>query len=157
MNGDFYRQDGGSSGRLVIDGRQLAAGDGREPNLGLDDGRAAIGRDLQGYRDVVSGKPILIADGRALSRLRLGGVTRFQLFTRAPRAAVVLAGDELWLVAVGKPGLTMREWQHRLLQMGAGWALNMDGGPSVSLALDGRSLIDQPDAGVPVAVAIVGT
>ena len=40
MNGDFYSQDGGSSGRLVIDGRELAAGDGREPNLGLDDGRA---------------------------------------------------------------------------------------------------------------------
>jgi len=156
MNGDFYRQDGGSSGRLVIDGRELAVGDGREPNLGLDDGRAAIGRDLQGYRDVVSGKPILIARGRPVSRLRTGGVTRFQLFTRAPRAAVVLAGDELWLVAVGKPGLTMREWQHRLLQMGAGWALNMDGGPSVSLALDGRPLIDQPDAGVPVALTIIG-
>ena len=155
MNGDFYRQDGGSSGRLVIDGHQLAAGDGREPNLGLDEGRAAIGRDLQGYRDIVSGKPILIANGRALSQLRLGGVTRFQLSTRAPRAAVVLAGDELWLVAVGKPGLTMREWQQRLLRLGARWALNMDGGPSVGLALDGRLLIDQPDAGVPVAVTIV--
>jgi phosphodiester glycosidase len=155
MNGDFYSQDGGSSGRLVIDGHQLAPGDGREPNLGLDDGRAGMGRDLQGYRDVVSGKPILIADGRALPRLRAGGVTRFQLYTRAPRAAVVLAGDELWLVAVGKPGLTMREWQHRLLRLGARWALNMDGGPSVSLALDGQPLIDQPEAGVPVAVAIV--
>ena len=155
MNGDFYRQDGGSSGRLVVDGTQLTAGVGREPNLGIDDGRAAIGRDLQGYRDIVSGKPILIAGGRAVSRLRPGGATRFQLATRAPRAAVVLAGDELWLVAVGRPGLTMREWQHRLLTMGARWALNMDGGPSVGLALDGQPLIDQPDAGVPVAVAIV--
>jgi exopolysaccharide biosynthesis protein len=70
---------------------------------------------------------------------------------------VVLAGHELWLVAIGKPGLTMREWQHRLLRLGARWALNMDGGPSVSLALDGRPLIDQPEAGVPVAVAIVAT
>jgi exopolysaccharide biosynthesis protein len=155
MNADFYRQDGGASGRLVIDGRELVAGDGREPNLGLDEGRASIGRDVQGYRDVVSGKPILIADGRALPRLRVGGVTSFQLHTRAPRAAVALAGGELWLVAVGKPGLTLREWQHHLLRLGARWALNMDGGPSVSLALDGRPLVDQPERDVPVAIAIV--
>ena len=154
LNGDFYRPGGGSSGRLVIDGRELATGDHREPNLGLDNGRAAIGRDLQGYRDIVSGKPILIADGRATARLRLGGATRFQIFTRAPRAAVVLAGDELWLVAVGRPGLTLREWQHRLLRLGARWALNMDGGPSVGLVLDGRPLIDQPDGRVPVAIVI---
>jgi exopolysaccharide biosynthesis protein len=156
MNGDFYRTDSGvSSGRLVIDGHQVGAGDHREPNLGLDAGRAAIGRDLQGYRDIVSGKPELIADGKAVRRLRLGGVTRSQIFTRAPRSAVALANGELWLVAVGKPGLTLREWQQRLLQMGAGWALNMDGGPSVGLALDGHRLIDQPEPGVPVAIAIV--
>jgi exopolysaccharide biosynthesis protein len=156
MNGDFYRTDSGvSSGRLVIDGHQVGAGDHREPNLGLDAGRAAIGRDLQGYRDIVSGKPELIADGKTVPRLRLGGVTRSQIFTRAPRSAVALANGELWLVAVGKPGLTLREWQQRLLQMGAGWALNMDGGPSVGLALDGHRLIDQPEPGVPVAIAIV--
>jgi hypothetical protein len=155
MNADFYRQDGGSSGRLVIDGRELTAGDGREPNLGLDDGRASIGPRLKGYRDIVSGKPILIAGGRAVRRLRAGGTSVFQISTRAPRAAVALAGGELWLVAVGKPGLTLREWQARLLGLGARWALNMDGGPSVGLALDGRALVDQPDAGVPVAVAIV--
>jgi hypothetical protein len=155
INGDFYRQDGGSSGRLVIGGHQLAAGDGREPNLGLGAGRAAIGRDLTGFDDIVSGKPILIADGRAARSLRLGGTTRFQIYTRAPRAAVALAGDELWLVAVGRPGLTLREWQRTLLRLGARWALNMDGGPSVAMALDGRSLVDQPEQGGPVAVAIV--
>jgi Phosphodiester glycosidase len=156
MNGDFYRTDNGaSSGRLVIDGHQVAAGDRREANLGLDAGRAAIGRDLRGYRDIVSGKPVLIADGKAVRRLALGGVTRFQIFTRAPRSAVALANGELWLVSVGKPGLTLREWQSRLLRMGASWALNMDGGPSVGLALDGRRLIDQPEPGVPVAIAIL--
>jgi hypothetical protein len=156
MNGDFYRTDSGvSSGRLVIDGHQVGAGDRREPNLGLDAGRAAIGRDLQGYPDIVSGKPVLIADGKAVRPLRLGGVTRIQIFTRAPRSAVALANGELWLVSVGRPGLTLREWQRRLLRMGAGWALNMDGGPSVGLALDGRRLIDQPEPGVPVAIAIV--
>ena len=91
----------------------------------------------------------------ALPRLRAGGVTSFQLYTRAPRAAVVLAGEELWLVAVGKPGLTMREWQHRLLRLGASWALNMDGGPSVSLALDGEPLIDQPERECRWPIAIV--
>ncbi len=70
---------------------------------------------------------------------------------------MVLARNELWLVAVGKPGLTLREWQRRLLRLGAKWALNMDGGPSVSLALDGRALIDQPEQRVPVAVAILAT
>jgi exopolysaccharide biosynthesis protein len=154
MNGDFYRVDSGiSSGRLVIDGHQVAAGDRREPNLGLDSGRAAIGRNLHGYRDIVSGKPVLIANGKAVRRL--GGVTRFQISTRAPRSAVALANGELWLVSVGQPGLTLREWQQRLLRMGAGWALNMDGGPSVGLALDGHRLIDQPEPGVPVAIAIV--
>jgi len=97
MNGDFYRADSGvSSGRLVIDRQQVVAGDQREPNLGLDSGRAAIGRNLQGYRDIVSGKPVLIANGKAVRRL-LGGVTRFQISTRAPRSAVALAnGDCGW-------------------------------------------------------------
>ncbi len=154
MNGDFYRSDGTSSGRLVIDHQQLTAGAGGEPNLGLDGGRATIGTNLQGYRDIVSGKPILIAAGTPMARLRRGGVTRFQIFTRAPRAAVALAHGELWLVTVGAPGLTLREWQRQLLHLGARWALNMDGGPSVSLALDGQRLVDQPEPVVPVAITI---
>jgi len=69
------------------DAERVPRGGARSGAVG-DDGLPGIGRDLQGYRDVVSGKPILIADGRALPKLRLGGVTPFQLYTRAPRAAV---------------------------------------------------------------------
>jgi hypothetical protein len=156
MNGDFYDlATGVPSGRLVIGGRPLAAGDPREPSLGLASGRAAIGRRLHGFANLVSGKPRLVHAGAPVRDLRRDGVTPYQIMARVPRVAVALRGRRLWLVGVGRPGLTMREFQGVLVSMGAREALGFDGGPSADIAVDGRPLLGQPEASGPVAIAIL--
>src|SRR5690349_10328164 len=156
MNGDFYDPATNvPSGRLVIGGRRLAAGDAREPSLGLAPGRAAIGRGLHGFANLVSGKPRLVHDGAAVRDLRRDGVTPYQIMARVPRVAVALRGHRLWLVGVGAPGLTMREFQGLLVSMGAREALGFDGGPSADIAVDGRPLLGPAEASVPVAIAIL--
>jgi hypothetical protein len=156
MNADFYNLTTGvPSGQLRIDGRQLVAGDPLEPSLGLSADRAGIGKRLNGWPDVVSGKPRLVQGGRAVADLAADQVTPYQLDARVPRVAVALRGHQLWLVGVGRPGLTMREFQRLLVAMGAGQALGFDSGPSADIAVAGRPLLGQPEVSVPVAIAIV--
>ena len=156
MNADFYNlATGVPSGQLRIDGRQLVAGDPLEPSLGLAPGRAGIGKRLIGWPDVVSGKPRLVEGGRAVADLAADQVTSYQLDARVPRVAVALRGRQLWLVGVGRPGLTMREFQRLLVSMGAGQALGFDSGPSADIVVAGRPLLGQPELPVPVALAIV--
>jgi Phosphodiester glycosidase len=156
MNADFYNlATGVPSGQLRIGGRQLVAGDPLEPSLGLGGGRAAVGRRLRGWPDVVSGKPRLVVRGRAVANLAADQVTPYQLDARVARVAVALRGRQLWLVGVGRPGLTMREFQRLLVAMGARQALGFDSGPSADIAVGGRPLLGQPEQRVPVAIAIV--
>lgn len=156
MNADFYNLSTGvPSGRLRIDGRLLVAGDPLEPSLGLAPGRAGIGKRLTGWLDIVSGKPRLVEGGRPVADLRADQVTSYQLDARLPRVAVALRGRQLWMVGVGRPGLTMREFQRLLVSMGADQALGFDSGPSADIAVAGRPLLGQPEQRVPVAIAIV--
>jgi hypothetical protein len=156
VSGDsFDVVTGVPSGRLVIGGRRLAGGDPAEPSLGLAPGRAAIGRGLRGFRDVVSGKPRLVVDGRAVRGLRRDGVTSDQIRARASRVAVALRGHRLWLVGVGPPGLTLREFQGLLVSMGAHQALAFQAGPDADIVVDGRPLLGQRERAVPVAIAIL--
>jgi Phosphodiester glycosidase len=156
MNADFYNPTSDvPSGQLRIGGRLLVAGDPLEPSLGLGGGRAAIGRRLRGWPDVVSGKPRLVEGGRPVADLTADQVTPSQLHARVPRVAVALRGRQLWLVGVGRPGLTMREFQRLLVTMGARQALGFDSGPSADIAVGGRPLLGQPEQSVPVAIAIV--
>ena len=156
MNADFYNLTTGvPSGRLRIDGSQMVGGDPLEPSLGLGSDRAAIGKRLSGWPDIVSGQAAAGAGrpGGGRPGRRRGHLVSVN--ARVPRVAVALRGRQLWLVGVGRPGLTMREFQRLLVAMGAGQALGFDSGPSADIAVAGRPLLGQPEQSVPVAIAIV--
>jgi hypothetical protein len=156
MNADFYNLETHTpSGRLVIAGRDLPHGPSREPWLRLAPEPVEIGIGPTTAVDLVSGKPRLVARGRARARLRRDGATPLQLRTRAPRVAVALTSDWLWLVGVGPPGMTIREFQRLLVALHVRAALGFDGGPSADIAILGTPVLGQPEAAVPVDLAIV--
>jgi hypothetical protein len=139
------------SGRLMIGGRQLVAGDPNRPVLALRPGRAQIGTGLQGWPDMVSGRAVLIEHG---SPVALGPGGRE---LRERRTAVALRGGRLWLVAAGGRGLTDRELQRFLVSRGATSAIEFAGGPNADLAVSGRPALGGPEPVVPEAIAIQHT
>lgn len=156
MNADFYDlATHAPSGRVVIGGRDARPGPWQEPWLELSPGPVRIGKGLAVPIDLVSGKPRYVVDGRPVARLMHDGVTPFQYRTRAPRVAVAIAGDRLWLVGVGPPGMTMPEFQRLVVSLHPRAALGFDGGPSADIAVLGRPLLGQPETAVPVDIAII--
>ncbi|MGV1047150.1 MAG: phosphodiester glycosidase family protein [Solirubrobacterales bacterium] len=101
--------------------------------------------------DLLQAGPMLVADGASL--LRPGedlegfsaGSRQFDSDItegRYPRAALGLGGDELIAVvsegrADDEAGLTMAELAEAMRGLGAGAAINLDGGGSASLVIDG--------------------
>jgi hypothetical protein len=138
------------SGRLVIGGRQLVAGDPGQPALGLADGRAAIGTGLTGWPNLVGGGPLLVQNGRATSGPGLGDPA-----VREPRVAVALSGRELWLVGAGGPGLTVPELQKALVSMGARSAIAFAAGEGADMVVGGRPLLGHVELTAPDAVAVL--
>jgi Phosphodiester glycosidase len=126
--------------------------------------------------DLLQAGPLLVADGRsaiAPGEDREGfsaGAHQFDSDItdgRYPRAALAIAGERLLAVACDgrtdrDAGLTLSEFAELLIGLGASDALNLDGGGSASLVLDGR-LRNRPREqhgvdlleGRPVATALV--
>jgi hypothetical protein len=125
--------------------------------------------------DFLQAGPLLVRHGRSCIDAGMdpegfsAGVRQFDSdITRGryPRAALALGGDHL-LAAVcdgrgpDEAGLTLAELADALVQLGADEALNLDGGGSASLVIDGR-LRNHPreehgvplPAGRPIATAI---
>jgi hypothetical protein len=138
------------SGRLVIDGRQLVAGDPQQPALGVADGRAAIGSGLQTWPNVIGGGALLVQDGRATSGPGLGGPA-----VREPRVAVALSGGDLWLVGAGGRGLTVPELQRFLVSLGARSAIAFASGESADMVVGGRPLLGHVERTAPDALSVL--
>ena len=102
-------------------------------------GRPDIGAVHDDTRQAVSGKYLLLAGGKP---------TTFVRDAPYPRTAVGFNGARttLWIVVVdGKQprysdGVTLRELTALFLELGADYALNLDGGGSSTLAANGRLL-----------------
>lgn len=101
--------------------------------------------------DVVAGFPALLHGGRAVA-IRCNdpvcrGVNR--------RTAVGVAPGRLLLLAVDEPGLSLRDVAGLMAQLGAREAINLDGGGSTALSLDGEQLVrGRLEAPIHLAIAI---
>jgi hypothetical protein len=105
---------------------------------------------LQAGPMLVAGGAPLINQGEDLEGFSAGSRQFDSDITagRYPRAALGLTEDELLAVvcegrADGEAGLTMAELSEAMLGLGAGAAINLDGGGSASLVVDG-SLVNTP-------------
>lgn len=107
----------------------------------------------EGLQHAVGGGPMLIVDGKIAVN---GSAERFRTDITVgsrPRSAVGLtAGGEVILLAVQKPGLTLRELATVLLKLGAYKAMNLDGGGSTTMVVDGK-VLNAPGDGCERAVS----
>lgn len=118
----------------------------------------------QGMENIVGGAGLLIEGGRTVEdhteeRLRAGFVT-----DRHPRTAVGIRRDGTWVLVVvdGRQpqlsrGMTLAELADLMKSLGCRDALNLDGGGSSTLVLQGRVVNSPSDAGAerPVSDAIL--
>jgi hypothetical protein len=162
--GGFYLRPGGPPlGELRIDGRALPTepfdapwGDRR--GCVHADGRVALAPrgelPAEPEGDLLQAGPMLVRGGRTLIRHGedlegfAAGSRQFDsdiTAGRYPRAALGLAAEELIAVASegradNEAGLTMEELAEAMAGLGAVDAINLDGGGSASLVVDGALL-----------------
>src|SRR5690606_19164065 len=102
-------------------------------------------------RDAVSGRPVLIADGRPLPLNERDSLVR----QRHPRTAIGFNEEEIFLVTVDgrreghADGMTLFELQDLLLRLGATEALNLDGGGSTTMIIRPPGTADPRVVNVP--------
>jgi hypothetical protein len=91
-------------------------------------------------KDALGGNPTLIENGQIIER-NVSGSERF--FRRHPRTGVGLRPDgRVLMVTVDgrrdrSVGMTLREFADLFSSLGATWALNLDGGGSTTMVVDG--------------------
>ena len=161
VNGDFFTPEGISVGTEVVEGvvsrvrnrPALAWRPGDLPWMGVPglegDSVLVLGWRLplsrsDGATLVVGGFPLLMKDGDRVGDLGVGEVPSFSA-ARHPRTAVGLdrAGRRLWLVVVDgrrpgySDGMTLPELADLLEDLGVTDAVNLDGGGSTVMVLEG--------------------
>lgn len=174
VNGDFFTAEGRPLGptvrrgvvELVRERPGFAWRSGGESWIGsVGVGGARVSGpdwllDDPGEVDVVGGFPELLDDGERVGDLGVGSNPTFAA-ARHPRTAIAVdrAGGRLWLVVVDgrqgeySMGMTLPELATLVEALGATEALNLDGGGSSVMVIDGEIVSRPSDAGGERAVA----
>ena len=175
VNGDFFTPEGWPVGTEVSDGTVRRARarpafswePGRDPWIGRVEpigdaiyaGRWVPMEGASGEIEVVSGFPELLDDGMPVGEAETGG-SAFAT-TRHPRTAVAFVPRDgsLWLAVVDgrqgaySSGMTLDELTRVLEAVGATEAINLDGGGSSVMVVEGRRMSRPSDADGERAVA----
>ena len=167
VNGDFFTPEGRPVGPEVADGLLLRSRarpalswrPGGDPWIGTSGVRQGglevgfwISRDQNVSAQVVGGFPELLDRGSAVMGLELDATQSFAGF-RHPRTAVGYdpAGGRLWLFVVDgrqgaySSGMTLVELTEALAAAGATEGLNLDGGGSTVMIVEGVALSHPSD------------
>ena len=169
INADFFTPEGTTVGAEIIDGAVRAVADrptfawkpGEEPWLGMAEetsGALRLGWSVpldvgDGETEAVGGFPDLIDEGRRVGDLEVGGRPSFAA-ARHPRSAVGYDTEtgQVWIVLVDgrqlphSAGMTLPELAQLFEAVGTDEALNLDGGGSSALVLDGGPMNRPSDA-----------
>jgi len=167
MNGAFFSYtDYGAIGWSIGDGQTwpnaydtphytaiALASHGRTKIFDPSDALPPLGESW--WREMVPGDPLLIDDGRIVSEACYS-----HMCAANPRSAVGLSADghTVLMVAVdgrspGAAGMTRAQLASLMLDLGAWRALNLDGGGSTTLWVDGLGVVNRPSGGSERVVA----
>lgn len=106
---------------------------------------------MKGIQMAVGGYPVLVAHGKSLPHQPPGKADHMN--QRNPRTAIGWDGKEIFLVVVDgrkadlSVGMTLPELANLMVDLGCTDALNLDGGGSTTMWLDGK-VINRPSEGV---------
>ncbi|MFN0065191.1 MAG: phosphodiester glycosidase family protein [Chlamydiales bacterium] len=110
--------------------------------------------DWEQYDYIVAGAPLLLSEGYKVCDFSCERIIPSFLELPHPRTAVGLLPNGHWLFVVTE-GMTISELQDYFWRQGCIAALNLDGGSSSTLVLDGEIKIEQETRAVSDAVLVV--
>lgn len=143
LNGGFFdMKTGETSSNLVVDGKREGTGCSSFGLMKMRDGRinfSNIAPDYSLYEDFIGGTPSLIKNGK----IDIDGDYGTSFNGKNPRSAVGDDKGNLYLVAVDgrrseAPGMTLQELAEFMLSIGCQNAINLDGGGSTRLLVNGQ-------------------
>lgn len=129
----------------LIDEGKIRANDGaRVLGVGVkNDADIAFGHINDGWRDWVSGYPVLVQDWKKTTI-----TDALDLNYKAKRMMWGFNNQYVYIVAVEDPGMLFNEMQDLMCDLGCSYAINLDGGGSVRMLQDGKkvvgSLVNRP-------------
>ncbi len=143
ISGD-EKQDGAPSGTLVINGAIYKIKNYKQALVVIQSGKLAITEAnpkklIARNRSIVSGIPLLINHGAIAAKIA-EQTSSFYLKRHARTALGVRANDEVVVVVVEQDGLTMSELATLMKSLACEYAINLDGGGSSTLYLNGRTI-----------------
>lgn len=149
MNASLW--DGkGAIGTILQDGR-LVRNEGNGFGFGVNKAGGWGFADPWGvsWRDYITGYPALVKAGKALS----DSVDSYVMNSRAKRSAVAAAGNRLYFITAD--GMTVAGLRAALVSFGVYSAINLDGGGSARLLVNGKA-VNSPadDRRCPNAIAV---
>jgi exopolysaccharide biosynthesis protein len=104
---------------------------------------------------IVSGGPLLLWNGKRIEEPEVESISRVFFLARHPRTAVGVRADGtlLFVTVDGRQpqesvGMSLPELTDLLLELGAVSAVNLDGGGSTTMVIDGE-VVNRPSGGEP--------
>lgn len=143
INGGFFDMTNGKPCFTFVDDGMTMAEDSAFPcGIGITTSGALAYTSNIGYRsdwrDFISAYPPLVVDGKPAS---VSFAT--EIAYKARRSMIGYNRDSIFIVAADAPGLTFEEAKKLLINIGCQYAINLDGGGSTRLLLNGELLTDR--------------
>lgn len=134
--GFFSMADGSTVFQFVDESEVISENSAFHYGMGVvDAAQLMMGylKDRSDWRDFISGYPCLIEDGKAL-KINYASEINY----KARRSLLGYNISTLFLFAVEGKGLTFQECQDLMLQQGVEYGINLDGGGSTNLLVNGK-------------------
>ena len=146
VNGGFFSMSNGNTCFSFIDnGEEIFNHYGVKEGIGTlnkDRNKLVFGNidDGQTWYDFIAGYPVLVKDGKAVEKFTWGSEINY----KAARSCIGYNDDKIIIVTVSKPGgVKFDELAEIMVSCGCTTAINLDGGGSSRLMVDG-AVVNKP-------------
>lgn len=138
VNCSMFGMSGGIPCFGLIDEKVVRANDGaRVWGVGIkNDSDISFGHINEGWRDWVSGYPVLIQDGKKITI-----TDALELNYKAKRMMWGFNNQYVYIVAAEEPGLLYSEMQDLMCDLNCTYAINLDGGNSVRMLKGDKKIV----------------
>lgn len=138
-NAGFFATSTGASVFTIVDeGKEYSVGPNNAYGFGINGGtKIEYGKYESGkYHDFVCGYPVLVVDGKPFETN-----TGSEISYKARRTVMALRNGTLLMIVVDDPGLTFTALKSMLVEMRCDYAINLDGGGSARMMVDGKTKV----------------
>ena len=134
INGGFFNmQNGNTLFTYVDENKTISYTSELLYGFGINNNQLKADFYNQNYKDFISAYPILIKDGKAFSS-SIGNEINY----KARRTVLAYDDNYIYVIVVESPGMNFSELKQMLLQLCVTQAINLDGGGSTRLLVEGK-------------------